>query len=64
MPEKSPPEARRSLSPRLLVFAVVVPMALVVVVALRALDLIATVPIWAYVVAILGTAVSARLVEP
>lgn len=64
MPEKSPPEARRSLSPRLLVFAVVLPMALVVVVTLRALDLIATIPIWAYVVAILGTAVSARLVEP
>ena len=64
MPEKSRPEASRSLSPRLLVFAVVLPMALVVVIALRALDLIAGAPIWAYLAAILGTALSSRLVEP
>ena len=64
MPEKSRPEAPRSLSPRLLVFAVVIPMALVVLLALRALDLIASVPAWAYFAAIGGTALSARLVEP
>lgn len=52
------------MSPRFLVFAVVIPMALVVVLALRALDLIASIPAWAYLAAIVGAAVSARLVEP
>ena len=64
MPEESRSEAPKSLTPRLLVFAVVMPIALVVLLALRGLGLIASVPAWGYAVAVLGTAVSARLMEP
>ena len=64
MSERSGPEPPKRLTPRLLVFAVVMPLALVVLVGLRELGLVASVPPWAYVVAVLGSAAGARLVEP
>ena len=59
MPEKSRPER---LTPRLLVFSVV-PVALIVLLVLREFGLVANVPAWAYVVAVLGAGVFSRLVE-
>jgi diguanylate cyclase (GGDEF)-like protein len=64
MPESSAPEAPPRLTPRLLVFGVAVPAALGSILLLRAFDLIADVPAWAYVLAVLGTAVGSLLVEP
>jgi diguanylate cyclase (GGDEF)-like protein len=64
MPEKPGPAEPKCLTPRLLVFAVVVPLALVVLLVLRGFGVIARVPAWVYVVAVFGSAVSSRLVEP
>jgi diguanylate cyclase (GGDEF)-like protein len=64
MPEKPGSAGPECLTPRLLVFAVVVPIALVVLLVLRGFGVIARVAAWAYVVAVLGSAVSSRLVEP
>lgn len=64
MSETSAPAAPPRLTPRLLVFAVAVPAALASMLALRAFGLVAEVPVWAYVLAVLGTTVGALLVEP
>jgi diguanylate cyclase (GGDEF)-like protein len=63
MPEKSRPEASTGLSARLLVFAVVAPMAIVVLLLLRAFGLIASVPVWTLVLAIVATIGASRLVQ-
>lgn len=63
MPETSAPKAPLRLTPRLLVFAVAVPGALGSLLVLRSLGLVAEVPVWAYVLAVLGTAVGSLIVE-
>jgi diguanylate cyclase (GGDEF)-like protein len=62
MPDATP-AAPPGLTPRVLVYAVVVPMAFVVFLAFRALGLLAPVPPWAFAVAIGASALSALLME-
>lgn len=63
MPEESQPERPTQITPRFLVFSIA-PVALVVLLVLREFGLIADVPAWAYVVAVLGSVFTSRLVEP